>query len=31
MFSGLINQIAKVKSFHNNILSIESDLNPKLG
>ncbi|MFB1301256.1 riboflavin synthase [Helicobacter pylori] len=31
MFSGLIHQIAKVKSFHNNILSIESDLNPKLG
>ncbi len=31
MFSGLINQIAKVKSFQNNILSIESDLNPKLG
>ncbi|WQW35218.1 riboflavin synthase [Helicobacter pylori] len=31
MFSGLINQIAKVKSFKNNILSIESDLNPKLG
>ncbi|MGL2788820.1 riboflavin synthase [Helicobacter pylori] len=31
MFSGLINQIAKVKSFHNNILSIESNLNPKLG
>ncbi|WQW02165.1 riboflavin synthase [Helicobacter pylori] len=31
MFSGLINQIAKVESFHNNILSIESDLNPKLG
>lgn len=31
MFSGLIHKIAKVKSFHNNILSIESDLNPKLG
>ncbi|WP_064783683.1 riboflavin synthase [Helicobacter pylori] len=31
MFSGLIHQIAKVKSFHNNILNIESDLNPKLG
>lgn len=31
MFSGLIHQIAKVKSFHNNILSVESDLNPKLG
>ncbi|MGN8535281.1 riboflavin synthase [Helicobacter pylori] len=31
MFSGLIHQIAKVKSFQNNILSIESDLNPKLG
>ncbi|WRC06201.1 riboflavin synthase [Helicobacter pylori] len=31
MFSGLIHQIAKVKSFKNNILSIESDLNPKLG
>ncbi|MGL2675355.1 riboflavin synthase [Helicobacter pylori] len=31
MFSGLIHQIAKVNSFHNNILSIESDLNPKLG
>ncbi|RKU88224.1 riboflavin synthase [Helicobacter pylori] len=31
MFSGLIHKIAKVESFHNNILSIESDLNPKLG
>ncbi|GAA7683403.1 riboflavin synthase [Helicobacter pylori] len=31
MFSGLINQIAKVKGFKNNILSVESDLNPKLG
>ncbi|GAA8583090.1 riboflavin synthase [Helicobacter pylori] len=31
MFSGLIHKIAKVKSFKNNILSIESDLNPKLG
>ncbi|WRF46796.1 riboflavin synthase [Helicobacter pylori] len=31
MFSGLIHQIARVKSFQNNILSIESDLNPKLG
>lgn len=31
MFSGLIHQIAKVKSFQNNILNIESDLNPKLG
>ncbi|WQX98336.1 riboflavin synthase [Helicobacter pylori] len=31
MFSGLIHKIAKVKSFHNDILSIESDLNPKLG
>ncbi len=31
MFSGLIHQIAKVKSFQNNILSVESDLNPKLG
>ncbi|GAA7337062.1 riboflavin synthase [Helicobacter pylori] len=31
MFSGLIHKIAKVKSFHNNILSIESDFNPKLG
>ncbi len=31
MFSGLIHKIAKVKSFHNNILSVESDLNPKLG
>ncbi|MBH0308004.1 riboflavin synthase [Helicobacter pylori] len=31
MFSGLIHQIAKVESFHNNILSVESDLNPKLG
>ncbi|WQR77588.1 riboflavin synthase [Helicobacter pylori] len=31
MFSGLIHQIAKVKSFKNNILSVESDLNPKLG
>ncbi|EJB77083.1 riboflavin synthase, alpha subunit [Helicobacter pylori Hp A-16] len=31
MFSGLIHKIAKVKSFHNNVLSIESDLNPKLG
>ncbi|GAA8342575.1 riboflavin synthase [Helicobacter pylori] len=31
MFSGLIHQIARVKSFQNNILSVESDLNPKLG
>ncbi|WP_212850036.1 riboflavin synthase [Helicobacter pylori] len=31
MFSGIIHQIARVKSFQNNILSIESDLNPKLG
>ncbi len=31
MFSGLIHKIAKVKSFQNNILSVESDLNPKLG
>lgn len=31
MFSGLIHKIAKVKGFHNNILSIESDLNPRLG
>ncbi|AFI05757.1 riboflavin synthase [Helicobacter cetorum] len=31
MFSGLITQIAKVKSFQNNVLTIESDLNPKLG
>ncbi len=31
MFSGLIHQIVKVKSFQNNILSVESDLNPKLG
>ncbi|WP_219026413.1 riboflavin synthase [Helicobacter pylori] len=31
MFSGLIHQIAKVKGFQNNILNIESDLNPKLG
>ncbi|WQV06856.1 riboflavin synthase [Helicobacter pylori] len=31
MFSGLIHKIAKVKSFHNNVLSVESDLNPKLG
>ncbi|GAA7064898.1 riboflavin synthase [Helicobacter pylori] len=31
MFSGLIHQIARVKSFQNNILSIESELNPKLG
>ncbi|BAW54053.1 riboflavin synthase subunit alpha [Helicobacter pylori] len=31
MFSGIIHQIARVKSFQNNILSIESELNPKLG
>ncbi|GAA8930532.1 riboflavin synthase [Helicobacter pylori] len=31
MFSGIIHQIARVKSFQNNILSVESDLNPKLG
>lgn len=31
MFSGIIHQIARVKSFQNNILSVESELNPKLG
>ncbi|WP_104748330.1 riboflavin synthase [Helicobacter cetorum] len=31
MFSGLITQIAKVKSFQNSVLTIESNLYPKLG
>ncbi|AFI03371.1 riboflavin synthase [Helicobacter cetorum] len=31
MFSGLIAQVAKVKSFKNNVLTLESNLYPKLG